>query len=69
MSDPNYPDDIRMYDNDPSSPFYNGDVLCPVCGNEMQEIDNDLYRCDICEMTVNTEPDEEPESDVWENEL
>ena len=29
MSDPNYPDDIRQYDSDPRSPFYNDPTDSP----------------------------------------
>tara|TARA_R110000772_G_scaffold218774_1_gene329308 strand:- start:244 stop:456 length:213 start_codon:yes stop_codon:yes gene_type:complete len=31
----NYPDDIRNYDDDPRSPFYDGDADCPECGECM----------------------------------
>jgi hypothetical protein len=55
-SDPNYPDDIRMYDHDPRSPFYDGDVLCPTCGDELDEVDFELFKCNDCNIIVNTEP-------------
>ena len=55
----NYPDDIRSYDSDPRSPFYNGDVLCSECGDEMGEIDIKLFRCNGCDITQSTEPEEE----------
>ena len=35
MSD-NYPDDIRQYDNDPRSPFYDP-PSCPHCGEDLIE--------------------------------
>lgn len=30
----NYPDDIRQYDHDPRSPFYNP-PRCPHCGEDL----------------------------------
>ena len=32
----NYPDDIRQYDDDPRSPFYN-QPTCPVCGEDLND--------------------------------
>lgn len=51
----NYPEDIRMYDHDPRSPFYQGDVLCPHCGEDLDEVDFELFRCISCEVVINTE--------------
>jgi hypothetical protein len=40
----NYPDDIRMYDNDPRSPFYVEPPTCEECEEELeQDIDCDDY--------------------------
>lgn len=37
MSDhSNYPDDIRMYDNDPRSPFYSEADACECCDTELE---------------------------------
>jgi len=37
MSDhSNYPDDIRMYDNDPRSPFYSEPDACEYCETELE---------------------------------
>jgi len=38
MSDPNYPDDIRQYDNDPRSPFYKDKTATPEFEDERLEI-------------------------------
>ena len=40
----NYPDDIRDYDNDPRSPFYDKVEICDKCGNGEDECicDKDL---------------------------
>lgn len=49
----NYPDDIRNYDHDPRSPFYESGPECDECGEEMSvEIDADedgRYVNTICE--------------------
>ena len=37
----NYPDDVRQYDNDPRSPFFEAPP-CKVCGQ-------DFDYCDCCE--------------------
>lgn len=51
----NYPDDIRSYDHDPRSPFYNGPdeselgSFCQLCGKHVhdeEEIFSEL--CDEC---------------------
>ena len=42
----NFPDDIRNYDDDPRSPFYEGGPECSECGVEMtveQDADEDGY--------------------------
>ena len=41
----NYPEDIRQYDNDPRSPFYDAPV-CPVCGEEDCVCDTEV--CEEC---------------------
>lgn len=47
----NYPDDIRMYDHDPRSPFYKEpDWECPACG-QMNKADADHCHND-CEVTI-----------------
>ena len=38
--DPGYPDDIRMYDSDPRSPFYND----PTESKEFEEAKDSIYR-------------------------
>jgi hypothetical protein len=36
MSNDNYPDNIRQFDNDHRSPFYVGPPDCDCCGEEME---------------------------------
>ena len=55
----NYPDDIRQYDNDPRSPFYNSDHECDECGEELKGVDIDDIsfcinrHCDLNTKTTN----------------
>ena len=49
MSIDNYPDDIRMYDDDPRSPFYEEPEPCKVCGeipDKRGDCDCDKYNCE-----------------------
>ena len=39
----NYPDDIRDFDNDPGSPFYEGNACCDECGEELEVTGLDEY--------------------------
>ncbi len=39
----NYPDDIRDFDNDPGSPFYQGNACCDECGEELEVTGLDEY--------------------------
>lgn len=56
----NYPDDIRNYDHDPRSPFYDGPdddqdpIYCEECGEEM-EFDDGLNKeiCPFCDKDAN----------------
>lgn len=41
----NYPDDIRSYDNDPRSPFYE-EWTCPVCGGNEIDVDCTPDQCE-----------------------
>lgn len=51
--DPGYPDDIRQYDNDPRSPFYNGPERRPdheleeeeLAGIRHEEVADYLFEC------------------------
>ena len=47
----NYPDDIRMYDHDPRSPFYEEPPTCEVCGEilEFEECEDGLECTHVCE--------------------
>ena len=36
----NYPDDIRNYDNHPSSPFYVEPPICEVCGEYIRIVED-----------------------------
>jgi hypothetical protein len=49
----NYPADIRNYDHDPRSPFYNAPV-CPECGEE-----EDVYGCEYDDCKATETGDEE----------
>ena len=61
MSDPNYPDDIRQYDSDPRSPFYNDPTDCAAFEDKKQEIleermqDIEYFRDSLSEMAELTE--------------
>jgi hypothetical protein len=53
----NYPDDIRMYDHDPRSPFYSGPdyVLCDRCYEAFEDrdiIEDDGCFCGACHEEV-----------------
>ena len=48
----NYPDDIRRYDDDPRSPFYDGERHCPECGGNENDVECEPGHCvedDECE--------------------
>ena len=47
--DPNYPDDIRNYDNDPRSPFYDEpETYSSCCKAEAEEWEKDECICPEC---------------------
>lgn len=52
----NYPDDIRSYDHDPRSPFYQEGPECDECGAELsvdEDFDEDRkhihFWCEACD--------------------
>ena len=51
MNYDNYPDDIRLYDRDPRSPFYE-EPECPECGSNDFECEGDKWewsvKCNEC---------------------
>jgi len=49
MSDPNYPDDIRQYDHDPRSPFYNDPTESVAFENQKQEMLEKRMEKLVCE--------------------
>lgn len=51
----NYPDDIRMYDSDPRSPFYVSNPDCPYCGEELGGERKGEYWCSCEEWQKNEE--------------
>lgn len=44
----NYPDDIRNYDHDPRSPFYE-EWHCPICGGHENDVDCTPEYCETNE--------------------
>lgn len=61
----NYPDDIRMYDKDPRSPFYEEppEVECPICDSVMDEIEAAYFVCPECGHDLDYSPEYEPDED------
>ena len=44
MGDPNYPEDIRQYDNVPGSPFFNDPTEGPVFESKKDDIIEDRFK-------------------------
>ena len=65
MSDPNYPDDIRQYDSDPRSPFYN-DPTESVAFEEEKEV---IYRERVSDINGYIIESIGESSDEWLREL
>lgn len=47
MSDPSYPADVHESDDDPRSPFFNCDFVCPECGDACHDLET--HRCEDTE--------------------